>query len=65
MVARVRRVFSCEEAQELVEYVILVAFICLAAAAMLINAGRSMSTIWKDTNTVLSHGGTQIGAAAR
>jgi hypothetical protein len=32
----------------------LLAFVCLASAALFISAGKSMATIWSSTNTVLS-----------
>jgi Flp pilus assembly pilin Flp len=44
-----------EEGQDLVEYTLLLAFVCLASAALFIGAGKSMATIWTDTNTILSN----------
>ena len=46
-----------EEGQDLVEYTLLLAFVCLASAALFINAGKSMATIWTDTNTILTNAG--------
>ena len=37
-----------EEGQDLVEYTLLLAFVCLASAALFINAGTSLGTIWTD-----------------
>ena len=44
-----------EEGQDLVEYTLLLAFVCLASAALFINAGKSMATIWTDANTILTN----------
>ena len=46
-----------EEGQDLVEYTLLLAFVCLASAALFINAGKSTATIWTDTNTILTNAG--------
>jgi Flp pilus assembly pilin Flp len=43
-----------EEGQDLVEYTLLLAFVCLASAALFIDAGKSMASIWTDTNTIVS-----------
>ena len=40
--------------QDLVEYSLLLAFVCLGAAAMFIGVGKSVSSIWKTANTSLS-----------
>ena len=42
-----------EEGQDLVEYTLLLAFVCLASAALFIGAGKSMANIWVDTNVIL------------
>jgi Flp pilus assembly pilin Flp len=44
-----------EEGQDLVEYTLLLAFVCLASAALFINAGQSMATIWTDANTIVTN----------
>jgi Flp pilus assembly pilin Flp len=44
-----------EQGQDLVEYTLLLAFVCLASAALFINAGKSMANIWTDANTILSN----------
>jgi len=46
-----------EEGQDLVEYTLLLAFVCLASAALFISAGKSMATIWTDANTILTNAG--------
>ena len=43
-----------DQGQDLVEYTLLLAFVCLASAAMFINAGASLSNIWTRANTQLS-----------
>jgi Flp pilus assembly pilin Flp len=43
-----------EEGQDLVEYTLLLAFVCLASAALFINAGTSLGTIWTDANAITS-----------
>ena len=43
-----------EEGQDLVEYTLLLAFVCLASAALFINAGNSLATIWTDANAITS-----------
>jgi Flp pilus assembly pilin Flp len=50
-----------EQGQDLVEYTLLLAFVCLASAALFINAGQSISAIWNQTNTILS----QANSAAK
>ena len=42
-----------EEGQDLVEYTLLLAFVCLASAALFINAGTTMANIWGIANNQL------------
>jgi len=42
-----------EEGQDLVEYTLLLAFVCLASAALFINAGTAVGGIWSQANTRL------------
>ena len=46
-----------EEGQDLVEYTLLLAFVCLASAALFIGAGKSMASIWTDTNLIVTNAG--------
>ena len=46
-----------ENGQDLVEYTLLLAFVCLASAALFIGAGKSMASIWVDTNIILDNAG--------
>ena len=40
-----------EEGQDMVEYTLLLAFVCLASAALFINVGSSLSGIWNVANS--------------
>jgi Flp pilus assembly pilin Flp len=44
-----------EDGQDLVEYSLLLAFVCLASAALFINAGSSISGIWSVANIKLTN----------
>lgn len=44
-----------EQGQDLIEYTLLMAFIALASAAIFINAGTSVNTIWKNASNQLSN----------
>jgi len=43
-----------EQGQDLIEYTLLMAFVCLAAAAIFIPTGRTVASIWSITNKSLS-----------
>jgi Flp pilus assembly pilin Flp len=43
-----------EQAQDLIEYTLLLAFVCLATAALFISSGGSLSGIWTAANTDLT-----------
>ena len=47
-----------EQGQDLIEYTLLMAFIALASAAIFVNAGKSISTIWGSASTQLSNAAT-------
>jgi Flp pilus assembly pilin Flp len=51
-----------EEGQDLVEYTLLLAFVCLASAALFIGAGKSMAHIWTDTNLIVTNAGLVANA---
>ncbi|HKW97890.1 MAG TPA: Flp family type IVb pilin [Bryobacteraceae bacterium] len=42
-----------EQGQDLIEYTLLLAFVCLASAALFIGAGGSVAGIWTATNSRL------------
>jgi len=46
-----------------VEYTLLLAFVCLASAALFINAGSSLATIWTDTNQIASQAASAAAKA--
>lgn len=50
-----RNFFREEEGQDLVEYTLLLAFVALAAAAILMNASGSITTIWQSAQTQLEN----------
>jgi len=43
-----------DQGQDLIEYTLLLAFVCLASAALFISAGGSVSGIWSATNSQLA-----------
>ncbi len=43
-----------EQGQDLIEYTLLLAFVCLASAALFIGAGNTLAGIWSTTNGILS-----------
>ena len=50
----IRRFIKDEQGQDLIEYTLLLAFVCLASAALFISAGGSVSGIWTATNSQLT-----------
>jgi len=42
-----------EQGQDLIEYTLLLAFVCLASAALFIGAGNTLAGIWNTTNAIL------------
>jgi Flp pilus assembly pilin Flp len=49
------RFASEEHGQDLVEYTLLLAFVCLASAALFISAGGSINAIWTQANSTLNN----------
>jgi Flp pilus assembly pilin Flp len=47
-----------EQAQDLIEYTLLLAFVCMASAALFISAGGSIGGIWTAANSNLAAGNT-------
>lgn len=58
-----KRFLRAEEGQDLVEYTLLLAFVCLASAALFIGAGKSMANIWVDTNLIMTNAGQVANAS--
>jgi Flp pilus assembly pilin Flp len=52
------RFLQDEQGQDLIEYTLLLAFVCLASAALFISAGGSVSGIWSATNSQLTAANT-------
>lgn len=53
-----------EQAQDLIEYTLLLAFVCLASAALFIGAGGTLAGIWSTTNLILVNA-NQIASTAQ
>jgi Flp pilus assembly pilin Flp len=49
------RFWSEDQGQDLIEYTMLLAFVCLVAAALFISAGQSTSAIWLIANQHLKN----------
>jgi Flp pilus assembly pilin Flp len=47
-----------EQGQDLIEYTLLLAFVCLASAALFISAGGSVGGIWTNANSRLAAANT-------
>ncbi len=47
-----------EQGQDLIEYTMLLAFVCLGSAVLFIGAGRSVSGIWTAANSRLTAANT-------
>ncbi len=45
--------FECEQGQDMVEYALLLAFVCLVGTAVLIGMGGSTSSLWTTVNNRL------------
>ena len=54
------RFWKEEDGQDLVEYSLLLAFIALASAALLMNAGKSVNSIWTKANNTLGNAASQV-----
>jgi Flp pilus assembly pilin Flp len=44
-----------EQGQDLIEYTLLLAFVCLASAALFIGAGNSLKSIWNIANQTITN----------
>ena len=51
---RIKVFWRCDQAQDLVEYSLLVAFICVTGAAFFISMGQLTAGIWGVVNTRLA-----------
>ena len=57
-----RRFVRDERGQDLIEYTLLMAFIALASAAIFVNAGASVNSIWTKASTQLSTAASTAGS---
>jgi len=53
-----KRFLEDEQAQDLIEYTLLLSFVCLATAALFVSSGGSLSGIWISANSDLSTANT-------
>ena len=53
-----------EQGQDLIEYTLLMAFIALASAAIFVQAGNSVSSIWRSASSQLGSAATAAAAAS-
>jgi len=51
-----------DDGQDLIEYTLLLAFVCLASAALFINAGNNMAAIWTIGNAYISNANVAAGS---
>ena len=49
-----KNLFHCRKGQDLIEYSLILAFICLSGAALYLGMGNSMKGIWGTMNTRLA-----------
>ena len=54
-----------EQGQDLIEYTLLLAFVCLAAAAIFIPEGQAIGSIWSATSVVTQNAAAKIKPATR
>jgi len=54
MTSLLHRFLKDDQGQDLIEYTLLLAFVCLASAALFISAGGSVGGIWSATNSQLA-----------
>jgi len=55
MISRWLRALHDDSAQDLVEYSLILAFVCLAGAAMFIGMGGTTRSLWSIMNTRLTN----------
>jgi Flp pilus assembly pilin Flp len=48
-----RQFIKDEQGQDLIEYTLLLAFVCLATSALFVSSGGSLSGIWTSANSQL------------
>lgn len=50
-----RNIWKDDQGQDLIEYTLLLGFVCLASAALFIKAGGSVKGIWSTTSSQISY----------
>lgn len=53
-----RQFIQDEQGQDLIEYTLLLAFVCLATSALFISSGGSLAGIWSSGNSRLAAANT-------
>ena len=53
-----KRFLQDEQGQDLIEYTLLLAFVCLATSALFVSSGGSLSGIWTSANSSLTTANT-------
>jgi Flp pilus assembly pilin Flp len=53
---------SDEQGQDLIEYTLLLSFVCLASAALFVSGGGSISGIWSISNSQLEVASRSAGS---
>ena len=61
---RWKYIYLDESGQDMVEYTLLMAFVCLASAAMFISVGKTVASIWGYANTSLSQAYSAANASS-
>ena len=57
-----KRFLQDEQGQDLIEYTLLLAFVCLATSALFVSSGGSLSGIWNAGNSRLTAANTAAGS---
>jgi Flp pilus assembly pilin Flp len=58
LLSHLRNFIRDDNGQDLIEYTILLAFVCVASSAFIVNSGHSVSGIWTATNSRLTAANT-------
>ncbi len=59
---RLREFVEDDEGQDLVEYTLLMAFVCMSGAAFYIGVGQNVNAIWSTVNARLASAGATDGS---
>lgn len=60
----IRKCLRCERGQELIEYSLILAFVCLAGAALYIGMARDTRGLWTTMNGRLSNANQTINSGS-